>query len=173
MFVSLTFLYDPCQDIVATCVNPVATLPNHASWKRISCLVELLRVRLLKPTTLADVAAAMPDLAFSLLMVAGLGAPEVRAAVQGLTIATVRAAVAMSVRDDVDKNRKRTGFLLELQGLQLFQRSEPTTNKKRIEVHRETLHRVEQFWAVAVSILEWCAPNNGMSGLHSEEIPCD
>ena len=104
----------------------------------------------------------MPDLAFSLLMVAGLGASEVRAAVQGLTIATVRAAVAMSVRDDVDKNRKRTGFLLELQNLQLLQKVEPTNNKKRMESHRDTLQRVEQFWTVAVYILEWCAPNNGM-----------
>jgi hypothetical protein len=94
-------------------------------------------------------------------MTAGLGAPEVRTAVQGLLTATVRVAIAMSTRDDNEKTRKRSSCLSQLQNLQIFQKGDNNSNRKRMESHAETLQRVQQFWAVVVAILEWCAPSNG------------
>jgi hypothetical protein len=157
------------QEITSTSHNPAATLNNHSNWKKISCLVEILRVRLLKPSTLADIVTAVPDIVFTLLMTAGLGAPEVRVTVQGLLSAIVRDMVAMSPRDDNDKNRKRLTFLAQFQGLALLQKSDGTggNTKKRMEMHMETLQRVKQFWTLAIEVLEWCAPSHGKSRLVS------
>jgi hypothetical protein len=132
--------------------------------------MEILRVRLLKPATLADIATAVPDIVFALLMTAGLGVPEVRVTVQGLLSAIVRDMVALSPRDDNDKNRKRLSFLAQFQGLALLQKSDGAggNTKKRMEVHTETLQRVKQFWTLAIEVLEWCAPNNGESSLWIE-----
>lgn len=122
-----------------------------------------MRVRLLKPSTLADIAAAVPDIVFSLLMVGGLGTLEVRTAIAGLLTAIVRDLVAMSARDDSDKNRKRLSFLAQFQALPLLRKSggSGNTTKKRMETHTETLSRVRTFWTLAIEVLEWCAPSNG------------
>ena len=112
---------------------------------------------------MTDIAVAVPDIVFSLLMTGGLGATDVRTTVQGLLTAIVRDLVAMSPREDGDKNRKRLNFLAQFQALALLQKSDgsASTTKKRIEMHMETLSRVRKFWTLAIELLEWCAPSNG------------
>jgi hypothetical protein len=140
-------------------LQPSSTLPTHISWKKITCLVELLRIRLVKPLTLADVAAAMPDIAYSLLMMVGSGSPEVRSSVQGALSATIRAAIAMSQHDPEDRLRKPEAFLARFQGLSLFQTFED--NKRRNETHSEMLTSFQAYWSAAMEALTWAAPNNG------------
>lgn len=148
------------KDIQATGVNPSSSLTTHGSWKKISCFIEILRARLVRPKTLADVATAIPDLAYSLLMTAGLGTSEVRISHQNLMTATMRAVIAMSNQDDDEKKRMGTAQLAKAHESTLWQLSDMTGKKKR-SAHLETLGHVQELWANMIDVLTCFAPNNG------------
>lgn len=148
------------QEISSTSLHPASSLVNHVSWPKITCLIALLRVRLLQPSAISEISIAMPDIAYAVLMTAGLGGVEIRTQVQSLLVAALRAVIASSERVVDDKIRTRDRYLHRLQNLAIFQKSDPK-HSHRAENHFDMLRRIEEFWTVLLQTLSWTAQNTG------------